>query len=125
MRKKVKLVSNTQIFLDTRRLLNEILDVTPNFPKEYKYTVGARMHGLAIDCLQDIAAAYINRNRTVRIDYLVKFQTEFETLKTLVRVAGERRWIKGQGRLAQIVELIDAIGKQSTAWKRSLIDLED
>ena len=79
------------------------------------------MHDLGIQLLQDIAAAYINRGREIRIRYLINFQTEFETLKTLMRKAGEREWIKGRGRHAHIIELMDAIGKQCTAWKNSLI----
>lgn len=125
MANKVKLVSNTRIYLDVRKLLDHILDVTPNFPRAYKYTIGAKMHDLATECLQDIAAAYMNRDRQVRIGHLVNFQVRFETLKTLLRVAGERKWIKGQGRHALIVELVDAIGKQSSAWKNSLIAVED
>ena len=79
------------------------------------------MHELAIELIQDIAAAYMNRDRETRISYLVNFQVKFETLKTLVRKAGERKWIRSKGRHAQVVELMDAIGKQCTAWKNSLI----
>lgn len=121
MATKVKLVSNTRIYLDARKLLDMILDMTPNFPRNYKYTIGSKLHDLATDILQDIAAAYMNRDRDTRIGYLVKFQIKFETLKTLLRVAGERHWIKGEGRHALIIELVDAIGKQSSAWKNSLI----
>ena len=123
MANKLKLVSNTRIYLDARALLDEILDVTPNFPRSYKYTIGLKMHDLATDILQEIAAAYMNRDREIRIQYLVNFQVKFETLKTLLRIAGERKWIKGIGRHAHIVELIDAIGKQSSAWKKSLIEV--
>lgn len=123
MADKVKLVSNTRIYLDARALLDIMLDITPNFPKAYKYTIGSKLHDLAVTILHEIAAAYIERDRETRIVHLVKFQTEFETLKTLVRIAGERKWIKGMGRLAQIVELLDAIGKQSSAWKKSLIEV--
>ena len=63
----------------------------------------------------------MNRDRETRIGYLVAFQVKFETLKTLVRKAGEKKWILSKGRHAQIVELMDAIGKQCTAWKNSLI----
>lgn len=45
---KSKLVSNTQIYLDSRKLLDVILDVTPNFPRAYKYTIGNKMHEIAI-----------------------------------------------------------------------------
>ena len=92
---KIKLVSNTRIYIDVNTLLDEILDITPNFPHAYKYTIGAKMHDLGIQLLQDISAAYINRDREISIRYLINFQTEFETLKTLMRKAGEREWIKG------------------------------
>lgn len=41
---KPKLASNTQIYLDSRKLLDIILDITPNFPKAYKFTVGNNSH---------------------------------------------------------------------------------
>lgn len=123
MANKLKLVSNTHIYLDARKLLDEILDITPNFPRAYKYTIGSKMHDLATEIIQEIAAAYMNRDRETRIQYLVNFQVKFETLKTLLRIAGERKWIKGIGRHAHIVELLDAIGKQSSAWKKSPIEV--
>lgn len=125
MADKVKLVSSTRIYMDVRALLDDVLDVTVNFPKLYKYSVGARMQNLTVDLMQDVASAYMNRDKELRIQYLVNFQTKFETLRTLMRIAGERRWIKGQGRRAHIIELMDAIGKQSTAWKNSLIKISD
>lgn len=125
MADKVKLVSSTRIYMDVRALLDDVLDVTVNFPKLYKYSVGARMQSLTVDLMQDVASAYMNRDKELRIQYLVNFQTKFETLRTLMRIAGERRWIKGQGRRAHIIELMDAIGKQSTAWKNSLIKISD
>lgn len=125
MADKVKPVSNTRIYLDARALLDEILDITPNFPRAYKFSIGNKMHELGAELIQNIAAAYINRDREVRIGYLVQFQTKFETLKTLMRIAGERQWIKGKGRHAHIVELMDAIGKQCTAWKNSLTKIRE
>ena len=125
MADKVKLVSSTRIYMDVRALLDDVLDITVNFPKLYKYSVGARMQSLTVDLMQDVASAYMNKDKELRIQYLVNFQTKFETLRTLMRIAGERRWIKGQGRRAHIIELMDAIGKQSTAWKNSLIKISD
>jgi hypothetical protein len=114
---KIKLVSNAPLYLDVRKLLGEILDVTPEFPRQYKFSIGSKMHELTVDLLQHVAAAYMDRPNRDR--HLTEFKAKFETLKTLVRIAGERRWIKGLGRHAQIIELMDAIGKQSTAWKNS------
>ena len=120
-----KLVSNTKIYLDCTRLFNVILDITPEFPRTYKYSVGNRMHELAIDLLDEIAAAYINRNRDIRVQHLTNFQTKFNTLKTLLRTAGEKKWILGRSKHAEVIELMDAIGKQATAWKNSLTKLDD
>ena len=120
---KSKLVSNTQIYLDCRKLLDAILDITPSFPRSYKFSIGSRLHDLAINLMSEISAAYINRDRAVRIQHLVNFQADFEVLKTLLRIAGERKWILGQSKHADIIELTDAIGKQSPAWKNSLLKI--
>jgi hypothetical protein len=116
--KRLKLVSNAPIYKDVRSLLNEILEVTPEFPRQYKYTIGGEMQKLAVSLLSGAAAAYMDKAN--RLAHLSKFRYEFETLRTLVRIAGEKRWIKGIARHAQIIELMDAIGKQSTAWKNSI-----
>lgn len=121
MADKVKLVSNTRIYRDTRTLLDHIIDVTPQFPRQFKYSIGSKMHDLAVELLNFAASAYMIRDKEASITHLVQYQIKFETLKTLVRIAIERRWIKSTGRQAQIVELMDAIGKQCTAWKNSLI----
>lgn len=105
---KSKLVSNTQIYLDCRKLLDEILDITPNFPRAYKFSVGSKMHDIGVNLISEISAAYINRDRQTRIQHLVNFQSQFEVLKTLLRIAGERKWILGRSRHANIIELTDA-----------------
>lgn len=116
--KSIKLVSNAPLYKDVRTLLNNILDVTPDFPRAYKYTIGGEMQKIAVSLLNTVASAYMDKAN--RHQHLTKFKADFETLKTLVRIAGERQWIKGIGRHALIIELMDAIGKQSTAWKNSM-----
>lgn len=119
---KSKLVSNAQIYLDARKLLDAILDITPNFPKTYKFTIGNRMQDICVNLLAEISAAYIVKDRQERISHLIKFQSEFEVLKTMLRISGERRWIAGRNKFADIIELTDAIGRQSSAWKSSLTE---
>lgn len=77
---KSKLVSNTQIYLDCRKLLDEILDITPNFPRAYKFSVGSKMHDIGVNLISEISAAYINRDRQTRIQHLVNFQSQFEVV---------------------------------------------
>lgn len=121
---KPNIISNTKIYLDCRKLIDEILDVTPGFPRAYKFSLGSKMHEIGIDLIAEITAAYINRDRSIRIQHLINFQSHFEVLKLLVRIAGERRWILGRSRHANIIELMDQIGKQSTAWKNSLLRID-
>ncbi len=117
----VKLVSNTKIYLDTRKLFDIILDTVPNLPRAYKFTIGSKMEDLSVDMIHEVAAAYINKDAAETLKHLTELQAKFETLKLLIRTAGEREWIKGKGRLAMLVELMDSIGKQSSAWKNAVL----
>lgn len=116
----MKVSSGTKIYVDCRSLLDEILNITVDFPKNYKFTIGTKMQEYSIESLNDISGAYINKSLNKRIDYLTNFQTKFETLKTLIRISGERKWISMK-KFARISELTSSIGKQSTAWKNSLV----
>lgn len=117
----VKLVSSTKIYLDARKLLDITLSVVHDFPREYKFTIGSKLQEISVNLMQEIAAAYINRDKAETIKHLTEFQAEFETMKTLMRIAGEKEWIKGKGKFANIIELMDEIGKQSSAWKNKVI----
>ena len=117
----VKLVSSTKIYLDARKLLDITLSVVHDFPREYKFTIGSKLQEISVNLMQEIAAAYINRDKAETIKHLTEFQAEFETMKTLMRIAGEKEWIKGRGKFANIIELMDEIGKQSSAWKNKVI----
>ena len=121
----VKLVSSTKIYLDARKLLDIILDIVPNFPRAYKFTIGAKLQEIGVNLMQEIAASYINKDKAETVKHLTEFQAEFETMKTLMRIAGEREWIKGRGKFASIIELMDEIGKQSSAWKNKVVNTLD
>lgn len=121
----VKLVSSTKIYLDARKLLDIILDIVPNFPRAYKFTIGAKLQEIGVNQMQQIAAAYINKDKAETTKHLTEFQAEFETMKTLMRIAGEREWIKGRGKFATIIELMDEIGKQSSVWKNKVVNTLD
>ncbi len=116
----MRLVSGTRIYIECRSLLDEILNITVDFPRNYKFTLGSKMQEYAVESLNDISGAYLNKSLEKRIEYLSNFQTKFETLKTLIRIAGERKWISLK-KFARISELTTSIGKQSTAWKKSLV----
>lgn len=119
-----KLLENTRIYRDVTLMMTETLDFTKDFPKAYRYSVGQQMQVLTMRMVNEIASAYITRNMEKKVAKLDDFQADFNTFKTFFRVASERRWMQGLGRRASMIELMDAVGKQSTAWKNSLTKLK-
>lgn len=63
----------------------------------------------------------MERNLRVRIADMTELQSNLELLNTLIEIAGEHHWIKGRSKLANLLLLMDSIGRQSTAWKGSLV----
>jgi hypothetical protein len=120
-----KLLENTRIYRDVTLMMTETLDFTKDFPKAYRYSVGQQMQVLTMRMVNEIASAYITRNMEKKIAKLDDFQADFNTFKTFFRIASERRWMQGLGRRASMIELMDAVGKQSTAWKNSLASLKN
>ena len=120
-----KLLENTRIYRDVTLKMTETLDFTKDFPKAYRYSVGQQMQMLTMRMVNEIASAYITRNMEKKVAKLDDFQADFNTFKTFFRIASERRWMQGLGRRASMIELMDAVGKQSTAWKNSLAALKN
>lgn len=115
-----KLIQSAKLYRDTSILMVETLEIVVSFPKAYKYTVGERMQNLTMDMAQQVASAYITKDLHKKIDELDNFQADFNVLKTLYRIAGEKQWMS-LGRRAHMIELMESIGKQSTAWKNSVV----
>ena len=116
-----KIASETRIYRETKKFLNEVIYVIKDFPKEQRYVVGDRIERTAINSLHIIAKVYMERNLKVRIADMTELQSNLELLNTLIEIAGEHHWIKGRSKLANVLLLMDSIGRQSTAWKGSLV----
>lgn len=115
-----KYIASAKIYLDCRKMIDLILDCVPQFPRDYKFTIGAEMQKLSVSIMQEVAAAYLNRNPMEKAQHLMAVQAQFETLKMLIRIAGERKWIKGIHKHAALIELTEVIGKQIAAWKNKV-----
>ena len=117
-----RLASKTRIFLDSKRMLGVMVDVVKNFPKSQRYIVGDKLENLLIENLHLIAREYMMKNLAERINHLSRLQSNLEVIDTLIELAGQKRWIQGEGQLASILQLKDNIGRQATAWKGSLVE---
>lgn len=116
-----KIASETRIYRETKKFLNEVIYVIKDFPKEQRYVVGDRIERTAINSLHIIAKVYMGRNLNERIADMTELPSNLELLNTLIEISGEHQWIKGRSKLANLLLLMDSIGRQSTAWKGSLV----
>lgn len=119
-----KLLQGTRIYRDITQILSDTLEFTKDFPRAYRYSVGQQMQELAIRMLNEVASAYITKDLDKKIAKLDDFQADFNTYKTLFRISFEKMWINRRGMAAHMIELTDSVGKQSTAWKNSLINFK-
>ncbi|MBQ6781557.1 MAG: four helix bundle protein [Treponema sp.] len=103
------------VFKDVYKLTLRLFEVTSNFPREYKFTLGQDMKRDSILLVRHIYRANKVREKTV---YLEQFLDSFEVLKLELRLCKDMRLttVKQQSEFAL---LMDGICKQVTAWRNS------
>jgi hypothetical protein len=98
------------VYRDTYQLILKIFEVTKDFPKEYKYTLGQDMKR---DALQPVRSIYRANKSTTKTVHLETFLDEFELrLCTDMKVLSFKKQ-------AELTVLMDSIGKQVTGWRNA------
>lgn len=105
-----------KVYKATYELVKALSLYQKEFERQFKYTLGERLQSTAIGLFQHLQRA--NMYPEYRQRYLEAFVVEFETLKTLMRLAFDFGQI-GKQRQAHIFKLCDSIGRQVSAWKNS------
>ena len=107
---------NLPVYRDTYKLILLIFELTKDFPREYKYTLGQDMKRDGIQLVRSIYRANRSENKK---KYLEEFLDIFEILKLEIRLCVDMKIlsIKQQSRTTNLLE---SIGKQITGWKRSV-----
>lgn len=103
------------VYKDTYKLLRLIFEYTKEYPREYKYTLGQDMKR---DGLSLVRSIYRANRSTNKKEYLEEFLDDFEIIKLEVRLSYDMR-ILAIKHHAEISKLMDDIGKQINAWRRS------
>lgn len=104
---------NLPVYKDTYQLIMLIYEVTRQFPREYKYSLGQDMKRDAMELVRSIYRA----NRSLeKKRFLEEYLEQFELLKLEIRIAHDL-WVLGLKNYADISVLMDNIGKQVTGWK--------
>ena len=79
------------VFNDTYRLTLKIFELTKNFSREYKFTLGQDMKR---DCLMLVRSIYRANKNKQRETYLEQFLDEFEVLKLEIRLCKDLHLIR-------------------------------
>jgi len=103
------------IYRDTYQLILKIFEVTKDFPKEYKYSLGQDMKR---DALQLVRSIYRANKSTAKAAHLETFLDEFELLKLEIRLCTDMKVLSFK-KQAELSVLMDSIGKQVTGWRNA------
>ena len=103
------------VYRDTYKLILKILEITKDFPKEYKYTLGQDMKR---DALQLVRSIYRANKSAQKKELLENFLDEFELLKLEIRLCVDMKIVSFK-KQAELTVLMDSIGKQVTGWRNA------
>lgn len=103
------------VYRDTYKLILKIFDVSKDFPKEYKYTLGQDMKR---DALQLVRSLYRANKSTEKKELLERFLDEFELVKLEIRLCVDLKVVSFK-KQAELTVLMDSIGKQVTGWRNA------
>ena len=103
------------VYKDTYKLVRLIFEYTKEYPREYKYTLGQDMKRDSLSLVRSIYRA--NRSFDKK-EHLEEFLDNFEILKLEVRLSYDMRTMTIKHH-AELSKLMDDIGKQLNAWRRS------
>ena len=111
------IANKLKVYRDTYDLVKYLIPLVNKMPRIYKFTLGERIITHALDQLNHIQLA--NMQREKRQIHLENFMVSFEMLKAMIRISFESRAIQGLGQQAEIARRMELIGKQITAWKNT------
>ncbi len=103
------------VFKDVYKLILIVFEVTKDFPREYKYTLGQDIKRDSIQLVRSIFRANKAKDKK---QYLEAFLDDFEILKLELRLCTDMK-ILAIRRQAEISLLMDGIGRQITGWRNA------
>lgn len=103
------------VFKASYDLLEHLVDLAKDLPKFFRYSIGTRMVDLCLDILAQIYRA--NMKQESRTEALTDLLVSHRQLLMLLRVCYHQKALS-TGRYAELLKLLDSIGRQATAWRQ-------
>ncbi len=105
------------VFKEVYKLILVLFEVTKDFPKEYKYTLG---HDIKRDGINLVRSIYRANKAKNKVEYLEALLDDFELIKLEIRLCVDMK-ILSIKKQAEISLLMDSIGKQITGWRNATL----
>ncbi|HCJ46698.1 MAG TPA: four helix bundle protein [Prevotella sp.] len=111
------LAEELPIFHDGYILLEHVVDVEKDMPRMLRYALGEKMLDLCLDLLGGIYEANMTADATAeKYRLIMKVIISYRKLEILMRLVFHQKVIS-TGRYAEIVKVMERIGRQATGWK--------
>mgnify|MGYP000603709335 CR=1 FL=1 len=101
-------------------LLSLAIEVQRQMPRDFKRSIGERVHGHCVDMLNEMALANATRARE-RIAHIERLLTLQHTATVLLRVSFEKK-IVSRALWADATEQLGSIGRQAGGWLKAARD---
>ena len=105
------------IYKTTYDLLIELMQVTKDFPREFKYSIGEKIQVTVVDLLVEIYKANSAKDKRVYIESILE---KVQFINLFLRISFDLKIIP-INRYSAFIEKTSSIAKQSQGWLQSLI----
>ncbi len=112
---KLALYYDLPVFKDVYKMTLRIFELTSNFSREYKFTLG---QDLKRDCILLVRSIYRANKCKDKVLYLEQFLDSFEVVKLEIRLCKDLKLISVKQQ-AELALLTENIGKQITGWRNA------
>ncbi len=110
----MSLYHNLPVYKTSYDLLLAIFQLTKNFSREYKYTIGQDLKRVTTEMILNIYRANSQRERR---EIIQKGRENIEIIRLYIRLLKDLRQINVK-KLIYINELIESVSKQLSRWQQ-------
>ncbi len=102
------------IYKSAYDLLGVAVDITKNFPRDFKRLMGDKVREECVNIIVLIFKANVALEKIKHIESLLE---HLQVVELLLRLSCDKRFIS-KNQYAGVIEITDAIGKQASGWKK-------
>ena len=99
----------------TYDLLLELMHITKNYPREFKYSIGEKIQNYITEILLDIYRANSAKDKSLHIRSMLE---QVELLNVLLRVSFDLK-ILPMEKYANLIEKTGSISRQANGWNKA------